>query len=280
MTAIFASALALLIAGPLPAAADALEAVNWTRSHTCPGKSPPPTLHRSPALQKAAQGLASGSSLRDALESARYLAAQTSALHLSGAIDDAQISRTLAAQYCSTLTNPQLTEAGVERRGSEIWMVLAAPVALPPAADAAAIPHLILDLVNQARTAGRRCGAKYFAPVAPLTANAALTRAALAHSQDMAGHGGFEHRGRDGSTPETRVQRSGYGKYRIVGENIAAGAMTAREVTQGWLESPSHCQNIMDGRFTEIGIAFAVNLSSPEGMYWTQDFAAPVRVGP
>ena len=280
MKLIFASALALIIAAPLPAAADALDALNWTRLHTCGGRSAALTLRRTPALQKAAQALASGSSLREALSSVRYLSAQTSALHLSGAVDDAQLSRALAAHDCSTVMSPQLTEAGTERRGREVWIILAAPVALPSAADAAAIPRLILDLVNQARTAGRRCGAKYFSPVTPLSANAALTRAALVHSQDMAAQGGFEHRGRDGSTPETRVQRSGYGEYRIVGENIAAGAMTAREVMQGWLDSPAHCQNIMDGRFTQMGIAFAANLNSAEGMYWTQDFAAPVLARP
>ena len=279
MTQILAIALALIIAGPLPAAAEALDAINWTRVHTCPGKSPAP-LHRSAALQRAAQGLASGKSLRNALESARYLASESSALHLSGALDDAQISRALVAHDCSTLTNPRLTEAGIERAGSDIWMLLAAPVRLPNAADGAAIPGLILDLVNQARAAGYRCGAKYFASVEPLTVNAALGRAALAHSQDMAELGAFAHRGQDGSTPQSRVQRAGYGKYRIVGENIAAGTMTAREVTQGWLNSPPHCQNIMDGRFTQTGIAFAANPSSPEGMYWTQEFAAPVRADP
>jgi uncharacterized protein YkwD len=49
------------------------------------------------------------------------------------------------------------------------------------------------------------------------------------------------------------------------------------EVTQGWLSSPAHCENIMDPRFSEIGIAFAVNMASAEAIYWTQDFAAPLR---
>jgi uncharacterized protein YkwD len=58
--------------------------------------------------------------------------------------------------------------------------------------------------------------------------------------------------------------------------------MTPAEVTQGWLDSPAHCENIMDTRFSEIGIGFAVNLSSSELVYWTQVFAAPraARRGP
>jgi uncharacterized protein YkwD len=36
----------------------------------------------------------------------------------------------------------------------------------------------------------------------------------------------------------------------------------------------------MDPRFSEIGIAFAVNTATSELVYWTQDFAAPRRVHP
>jgi uncharacterized protein YkwD len=108
-----------------------------------------------------------------------------------------------------------------------------------------------------------------------LTLNVNLTRAALAHSREMAINRELDHRGHDGSTPANRIQRAGYGAYRIVGENIAAGAMTPREVTEGWFASPPHCENIMDARFTQIGIAYAANLDSAAGLYWTQDFAAP-----
>jgi len=59
--------------------------------------------------------------------------------------------------------------------------------------------------------------------------------------------------------------------------SACAVAMTAAEVTQGWLRSPAHCENIMDPRFAEIGIAFAVNMATAEAVYWTQDFAAPLH---
>jgi uncharacterized protein YkwD len=36
----------------------------------------------------------------------------------------------------------------------------------------------------------------------------------------------------------------------------------------------------MDARFTEIGIAFAVNPASSEMVYWTQNFAAPPAAAP
>jgi uncharacterized protein YkwD len=268
-------AAALGVALPWTVNADVLDSVNWARLHGCKAAQARGPLQVSLKLQNAASRLAGGGDLHEALARVGYTGSEFSALHVSGAVSDAQVSRILTANYCRTLTDPKLREFGAERRGAELWMVLAAPVSVPSAADADSVSLHILALVNQARAAGRRCGAKYFAAVAPLKLNASLTSAALAHSRDMAVHAEFDHRGHDGSTPAVRVQRAGYGKYVIVGENIAAGAMTPAEATQGWLASPAHCENIMDGRFTEIGIAYAANFGSSQGMYWTQDFAAP-----
>jgi uncharacterized protein YkwD len=259
--------------------ADVLDVVNWARLRGCGAPTshaalPAAPLKVDPKLQKAAARLAGGAALPDSLASLGYLASESAMLHFSGAVGDAEISRLLTAHYCRTLTDPKLREIGTERRGAEVWMVLAAPVSVPSTADAASVSMRILGLVNAARATGRRCGAKYFPAAAPLTLNVNLTRAALAHSREMAINREFDHRGHDGSTPADRIQRAGYGAYRIVGENIAAGAMTPGEVTEGWFASPPHCENIMDGRFTEIGIAYAANLESAAGLYWTQDFAA------
>jgi uncharacterized protein YkwD len=234
-------------------------------------------LRESSKLDEAARRLGKGYSLDAALAAVGYRAAQSSELHLSGALSEAQVSRTLSANDCAILADPRLSELGAERRGRDLWVILAAPFALPSLKNEDSVSREILNLVNAARASGRRCGSKYYAPAAPLTANAALSDAALEHSRDMARYGAFDHRGHDGSTPSERVQRAGYGGYRLVGENIAAGPMTPPEVTQGWLLSPAHCENIMDPHFSEIGIAFAVNAATSAAIYWTQDFAAPRR---
>ena len=268
-----AAATALLVLSPA-ARADLKDAANQVRMQECPLPVRSPFVSNA-RLRQAAQGLAAGVSLHQALSSAGYLAAQSSAVHLSGAVSDAQVARILAADYCGRLTDRRLSEIGAQRQGRDVWIVLASPVAVPSAKDSSAISRQILDFVNRARLTGRRCGSKAYPPAAPLMQNPLLARAALAHSQDMAVYGGFDHRGHDGSSPAMRVERAGYGRYLVVGENIAAGAMTPAEVTQGWLESPAHCENIMDPRFSEIGIGFAVNLSSSELVYWTQVFANP-----
>jgi uncharacterized protein YkwD len=260
---------------PQAARADVLAAVNSARQRGCPAAAAPRALSSNPRLQKAAGRLAGGAALREALAAVGYVASESFEVHFSGAVNDVQITQALTAHYCQTLRDPALRELGADRHGRELWMVLAAPAALSAPADAVAVDQRILELVNAARAAGRRCGATYFAPVDALELNAKLSSAALAHSRDMAQSGQFDHRGHDGSTPASRVERAGYGVHRAVGENIAAGAMTPAKVTAGWLASPPHCANIMDGRFTQIGVGYAANLNSELGMYWTQDFAAP-----
>ncbi|MEA3150232.1 MAG: hypothetical protein QOD56_1171 [Gammaproteobacteria bacterium] len=266
--------IAVFLAAPAVVRADLHGVVNSARLQSCraPGSRAP--LRDSPKLALAAARLANGQSLHASLAAVGYLAAQSSAVHVSGAGGDDELRRILAANYCATVADANLTDLGVQRRGRDVWLVFAAPVSVPGVNDAA-VGRQILMLVNDARASGRRCGSKTYGSTAPLSLNSTLTRAALAHSQEMARTGEFEHRGHDGSSPAARVAGAGYGDYSVVGENIAAGAMTPAEVTQGWLASPAHCENIMDPRFTDMGIAFAVNLSGAELVYWTQDFAAP-----
>jgi uncharacterized protein YkwD len=252
-------------------------AINWARLHGC-ARGDRPALRENPKLRQAAQELARGASLKAALASVGYPANESSAVFLSGAGSDSAVGTVLASHDCPALIDPDIREMGAQRRGGDVWIVLAAPALLPAAGDSVLIRSQILELVNQARATGRRCGGKTYPSAAPLTLSVPLNSAALAHSRQMAAYQEFDHRGHDGSSPSVRVQSAGYGPYTLVGENIAAGAMTPLEVTEGWLASPAHCENIMDPRFGEIGIGYAVNPRSAELVYWTQDFAAPRRV--
>ena len=75
--------------------------------------------------------------------------------------------------------------------------------------------------------------------------------------------------------PADRVRAAGYLKQ-LVGENIAYGPVTAKEAVQGWLASRDHCENLMDPRFTEIGIALAPGSAGRHGLFWVQVLAAPL----
>lgn len=140
-------------------------------------------------------------------------------------------------------------------------------------ASAAGVRARVLELVNEARVRGRRCGRERFAPAPPLAASSLLDEAARRHARDMARHGYFDHAGRDGSQPKGRLARLGY-RSRLTGENIAYGPESAEEVVAGWLASPGHCANIMDARIEEMGIGFAVD-ASRGAIYWVQTLAWP-----
>jgi uncharacterized protein YkwD len=130
-----------------------------------------------------------------------------------------------------------------------------------------------LNLINAARAKPRACGSTSYPAAAPVKWNLLLEQAAQRHSDDMASHNWFSHTGTDGSTPSTRISDTGYRWYTL-GENIAAGYSTVQSVIDGWLKSPGHCANIMNGRFKEIGMARQINSSSRYGSYWTLDLAA------
>jgi uncharacterized protein YkwD len=138
--------------------------------------------------------------------------------------------------------------------------------------SARAVMQRVLDLVNDARANGHRCGHRHFPPVAALKVSEPLGRAAQRHAEDMARRGFFDHRAPDGSTPGDRVRRAGYSP-RLTGENIAFGPESAEEVVRGWLESTGHCENIMDARFAQIGIGIAEG-SRRGHIYWVQNFGS------
>jgi uncharacterized protein YkwD len=131
----------------------------------------------------------------------------------------------------------------------------------------------VVELVNQARSRGRKCGAERFAAAPPLAISRKLTDAAEDHARDMMRKKYFEHRGSNGSQPKDRVLRAGY-QPRLSGENIALGPESAEEVVAGWLDSPGHCANIMEPRFQDIGVGLAVGKKRGQ-IYWVQTFGAP-----
>jgi stress response protein SCP2 len=99
-----------------------------------------------------------------------------------------------------------------------------------------------------------------------------LAAAAQAHSADMVRRGFFAHESPDGRQVWDRAVAAGYA-YRKVAENIAAGQRTAEEVVRGWMGSPGHRANILDGDLTQIGVGRADGGSY--GVYWTQVFGTP-----
>lgn len=259
---------------PAPSQANPISAVNAARRVYCGSRAVRHPLTESGELDEIARLLAHGESLEQAQARTGYRAARSVWIRISGAAGDAALERIIGRRFCGQIADPRLRHIGVYGSGgSGLWIVLAQPVTAPPR-DAAAVRRLVLALTNQARAHARTCGTRRFPAAPPLSLAPALTRAADAHSRDMAALGFFGHGGSDGSTPGSRATRAGY-RWSMVGENIASGARSARAAVAGWLASPEHCANIMTAQFRQMGVAFAVSPSNTAVIDWTEDFGAP-----
>lgn len=256
-----------------PAGPDVIAVINGIRAQGCAhhsGGMPP--LRSDPRLDRVAEALASGRSLAESMTGAGYRAAQSAVLEVSGS--DTGKARALAEQGCGDIVDPVYRDVGVAERSGDAWIVLAAPHVLPVAGEAQAAGRRVLELVNEARARPRRCGWKRFDAAAPLALSDTLHRAALAHARDMASRKSLSHSGSDGGTVGDRATRAGY-RWRVVGENIAAGQPTPEQVVAGWLRSPRHCANLMDADYSDMGVSYAIDSQSAVGIYWAQVFAAP-----
>jgi uncharacterized protein YkwD len=250
-------------------------ALSTARAAGCagaPGVGVP--LHPVAQLDEAARRIARGQAPGVATQGAGYRSKRVFTASMSGYASPAAVARGLADKFCKGLTDPRLTDAGAYREGRSYWVVLAEPFTAPGPADAAAVAAQVLALTNEARSRPRRCGNASFEAAPPLRPNGLLDRAAAAHANDMARGNYLEHEARDGSQPGDRATRAGY-PWRSIGENIASGQTTAQQVVNEWVLSPTHCANLMNPRFSEMGLAYAVNLGSAGGIYWAQEFGRP-----
>ncbi|MBT6730393.1 CAP domain-containing protein [Candidatus Peregrinibacteria bacterium] len=138
-----------------------------------------------------------------------------------------------------------------------------------------------------------------------LKANKSLQSSAQKHAKQMSSIGYFSHVTPDGLTYIDRIKASGYTdvdpvacgcqqvfsiqegeavrteirpnsimyeenicsckpKYAL-GENLARGQLTAEEVVKDWMESPGHRRNMLEPKFTELGIGIFRDM-------WVQNF--------
>ena len=272
---ICAGIVVILAGAPARGIADLVDVANSIRSQGCGELSAVVwPLRARMQLDEAARRIAHGDKLETATSGSGYRAKKSASIHIRTTKGDDGVAQMLAQRFCGIVADSTLHEIGVFRRSEETWMVLAAPFAPPAPDDAPAVSHRVLELTNEARRHARRCGRKKFPATTPLKQAAALERAALAHAQDMAARSYIGHKGPDGSMPADRATRAGYAWVSIA-ENVAAGQTTAEEVVNKWLASPGHCANLMNPRYSDMGVAYAFNLASEKGIYWAQVFAAP-----
>ena len=277
----------LILTGALCARAswaDPLSSVQLLRISGCGGLVPAiQPLQLSRQLDRAAALWASGGSPLTAAEQTGYRARQVAGLRISGSDDS--VLQALRKTRCRDFADQALRDIGVYGNGPDTWMVIAAragenirtsrSAAAPRALRKSVSATRVLELVNEVRANGTRCGERTFGPAPPLQESVTLDRVAYEHAADMARHDYFEHVDLSGHTPADRVRAIGY-REKLVGENIAYGPTSAEEVVTGWLHSTGHCENIMEPRFVEMGLAQASGQGSRRGRYWDQVLTQPV----
>ena len=136
------------------------------------------------------------------------------------------------------------------------WPALASPpllallLALAPfAAAQTPIPDQLLSLSNDARTAEG---------LAPLQQDPGLARAARGHAEELAERRVMTHESEDPArrTPSKRVGLAGVALVEVA-ENLAViqGEDVAGRAVRGWMDSPPHRENLMNGTYTHVGHA-------------------------
>ena len=88
--------------------------------------------------------------------------------------------------------------------------------------------------------------------IASLSLNGTLNNAALAKANDMIAKGYWAHVSPDGTTPWAFIMAAGY-QYTVAGENLAKNFNTSSGVVAGWMGSPTHRDNILNGGYRDVG---------------------------
>lgn len=84
--------------------------------------------------------------------------------------------------------------------------------------------------------------------------SAALTQAAKAKGEHMLANDYWAHVAPDGTEPWKFFADAGY-KYRYAGENLARDFSDPNSAVEAWMASSSHRENMLSGKYKEIGIA-------------------------
>ncbi len=108
-----------------------------------------------------------------------------------------------------------------------------------------------------------------------LTVSQKLTEAAELKAKDMAENSYFAHTSPKGKTPWYWLEQVGY-RYDYAGENLAINFSDSKDVTEAWMDSPTHRANIVKSSYTEVGTGIATGVyEGKETVFVAQLYANP-----
>lgn len=133
----------------------------------------------------------------------------------------------------------------------------------------AVMPGVLSTLTNYERTSQN---------LPQLTESAILNEAARLKAEDMATKSYFAHTSPEGITPWYWLAKVGY-NYTYAGENLAINFVDSEDVTEAWMNSPTHRANIVHRAYTEVGTGVAVGTyQGHETVFVAQIYGNPRRI--
>lgn len=123
--------------------------------------------------------------------------------------------------------------------------------------DTRKFPQEVLRLVNEERA---KVGAQ------PLRFANDLAASAYVRATELPTK--FSHTRPNGTKCFTAMPQRGH----ILGENLAGGQKTPKQVVQAWMDSKTHRDNMLSKKYTEIGIIYYYQPNSKYKHYWVQHF--------
>ncbi|MBP7832818.1 MAG: hypothetical protein KA035_03545, partial [Candidatus Levybacteria bacterium] len=112
---------------------------------------------------------------------------------------------------------------------------------------------------------------------APLQLNPKLSDAARRKVANMFENNYWAHFAPNGTTPWSFIKAADY-EYLFAGENLAKGFTSSSDVVNAWMNSPTHRENLLSSKYTEIGFAIQEgHLTGEDTVVVVQMFGKPLE---
>ena len=130
------------------------------------------------------------------------------------------------------------------------------------------LPSALVDITNNNRLSKN---------ISALKPNLLLNHAAQSKAEDMAKKEYFSHTSPNGLSPWYWMLKEGY-MFQVAGENLALNFYGSQEVVNAWMNSSTHKKNILNEKFSDIGIGVARGVyKGKEAIFIVQMFASPAH---
>jgi len=149
---------------------------------------------------------------------------------------------------------------------------------LLPCADTQALQRAV-ERLNDVRQTAAPCEGAAAQPAAVrqlLAWEQRLATSAQAQASDLAQRDLLSHVDAQQRSFGLRLRSAGYAAAGA-GENLAAGQTDFDDTLQAWLASPTHCANLMQPDFRDVGLACVQRPGSRYERFWVAHLGAPVR---